>query len=221
LSEAWAQYASALWVRHKKGEEAFFEMLERMASWARRHDDMGPVHLGQRLGHLKRDRRIRRALVYDKGALVLHMLRQIVGDEAFFGSARSFLERHRYTTATTEDLRAALEEASGRDLEAHFEHWIYGTGVPTLEWASRSQQTPDGFETTVQVRPEGLPAPLPLEIAVTTSRNREVRRVVLEPGGGSWTIASPDPVRGVRINENLGILAEEKEVRRLKRPPQR
>jgi len=46
-------------------------------------------------------------------------------------------------------------------------------------------------------------------------------RVVLDPDGGSWTILSPDPVRGVDINENRGILAEEKKVRRLKRPPQR
>ena len=221
LSEAWAQYASALWVRHKKGEDAFLDILGRMASWARRYDDSGPVHLGRRLGHLKRDGRIRRALVYDKGALVLHMLRQILGDEAFFGGARSFLERHRYAAATTEDLRAALEEAGGSDLEAHFEHWIYGTGIPTLEWASRTEQTQEGFETTVQVQPLGLPAPLPLEIAVRTNRDREIRRVMLGPDGGSWTILSRDPVRGVEINENRGILAKEKKVRRLKVPPQR
>ena len=215
LSEAWAQYASALWVRHRKGEEAFLDMLERMARWAQRHDDEGPIHLGQRLGHLKRDRRIQRALVYNKGALVLHMLRQILGDEAFFGGARSFLERHRYGTATTEDLRAVLEEAGGRDLEPYFERWIYGTGLPTLEWASRTEQTPNGFETTVQVQPRDLPAPLPLELSVRTSRDREVRRVILGPDGGSWTIVTSDPVRGVRINENRGILAVKKKVRRL------
>ncbi len=67
----------------------------------------------------------------------------------------------------------------------------------------------------------GLPAPLPLEIAVRTSREREIRRVMLDPDGGSWTILSRDPVRGVDIAENRGILAEEKKVRRLKRPPQR
>ncbi len=221
LSEAWAQYSSALWVRHKKGEGAFLEMLERMMSWAVRFDKSGPVDLGPRLGHLKLDSHVRRALVYDKGGLVLHMLRQMLGDEAFFEGARSFLEQHRYATATTEDLRAALEEAGGSDLEAHFEHWIYDTGIPTLEWASRTEQTQEGFETTVQVQPVGLPAPLPLEIAVRTSRDREIHRAMLDPDGGSWTILSRNRVRGVEINENLGILAEEKKVRRLKRPPQR
>jgi hypothetical protein len=120
LSEAWAQYAATLWVRHGKGDAAFFDMLERMANWARRHDDEGPIHLGQRLGHLKRDLRIRRALVYNKGAWVLHMLRGLMGDEAFFGGARDFLERHRFGRATTEDLRTTLEEASGRNLAPYF-----------------------------------------------------------------------------------------------------
>jgi aminopeptidase N len=222
LSEAWSQYAAALWVRHRSGEDAFLDMLERMASWARKHDEEGPIHLGQRLGHLKRDRRIRRALVYNKGAWVLHMLRGLLGDEAFFGGARNFLERHRFGRATTEDLRTALEEASGQDLAPYFERWIYGTGLPTLLWSAQTRKTPDGYETTVQVQPQDLPGPLPLEIGFQTRGERQVRRVMLEPAGGTWTLNSPDPVRGLQLDENEGILAAKvKKVRRLPRPPQR
>jgi hypothetical protein len=221
LSEAWAQYSAALWVRHRKGQEAFRDMLERMARWAERHDENGPIHLGQRLGHLKHDPRIRRALVYDKGACILHMLRELMGDDAFFGGARSFLERHRYGKATTEDLREALEEASGLDLEPYFERWIYGTGLPTLLWSARTVATTNGHQTTVQVRPGDLPGPLPLEIGVRTGDEWKVRRVALDPAGGSWTIGTAGPVRDVRINENRGILAEAKKVRRLPALPQR
>ena len=221
LSEAWAQYSAALWVRHRKGEGAFRSMLDRMARWARRHDDSGPIHLGHRLGHLERDRRIRRALLYDKGACVLHMIRQLLGDEAFFGGARSFLERHRYGKATTEDLRAAFENASGLDLAPYFERWIYDTGLPTLLWSARTAQTPDGHETTVKVQPRDLPGSLPLEISLRTGAGWDVQRVALDPAGGTWTISSPDPVRDVRVNEDRGILAETKKVRRLPTLPQR
>ena len=96
-------------------------MMDRMARWALRYDAAGPIHLGQRLGHLEQDPRVFRAVVYDKGAWVLHMLRGVVGDEAFFAGARAFLGRFRYAKAGTEDLRAALEEASGRDLRPYFE----------------------------------------------------------------------------------------------------
>jgi hypothetical protein len=215
ISEAWAQYAAALWVRQTLGEEAFRRMMDRMARWAQRHDAGGPIHLGQRLGHLKGDPRIFRAVVYDKGAWVLHMLRGLVGDEAFFGGARAFLEGHRYAKAGTEDLRAALEKASGRELTAYFERWIYATGLPTLVWSSHTEKTAGGSRTTVEVRPQALPGPVPMEIAVCTSKGRETRRVTLDPAGGSWTIDTPQDERDTQLNEDRGLLARLERVRQL------
>jgi aminopeptidase N len=192
--------------------------MERMARWARRYDDEGPIHLGQRLGHIEKEPRIQRALVYNKGAWVLHMLRQRLGDEAFFEGARAFLETHRYEGATTGDFRAALESASGRDLGAYFERWVYGTGLPELRWTAHTEEAPDGYRTTVEVQPQNLPGPLPLEIKVRTDGDTETRQVELSPSGGTWSIASGEPVRDVQLNGNLAILAEPKKVGRL---PQR
>ena len=57
---------------------------------------------------------------YQKGAWVLHMLRSNLGDEVFFRGIRNYYEAHKNSTATTEDLRAALEKASGKDLQQLF-----------------------------------------------------------------------------------------------------
>jgi hypothetical protein len=222
LAEAWAQYAAALWIRHDRGEDAFRSMMDRMARWAVRNDARGPMHLGPRLGHLKNDPRIFRSIVYDKGAWVLHMLRGLLGDEAFFGGARAFIEAHRYAKAGTDDLCEALEKASGRDLAPYFEQWIYGTGLPTLTWSSRTETIAGGVRTTVHVQPETLPGPLPLEIAVYASKGPAVRRVMLDPAGGSWTIETPEGVRRVELNEDRGLLARLRHTRRLPGPaPQR
>jgi hypothetical protein len=217
LSEAWAQYSAALWARHVKGEDAFHDMLDEMARWARRYDDEGAIHLGQRLGHLEHDARIQRAVVYDKGAWVLHMLHNLLGDEVFFAGARLYLAEHRFAKAGTPDLRRALEETSGRDLGPYFEKWIYDTGLPTLRWTSRTQGTPDGARTTIEVRPQELPGPLPLEITVTTREGVRTRRVEVPPAGGSWAIDTEEPPRRVEINEDRGILAETERVGHL--PP--
>lgn len=219
LSEGWAQYAAALWVRHEGGEDDFREMLDRMARWARRDSEDGAISLGQRLGHIKRDPRIRRALVYDKGAWVLRMLRRLLGDEAFFRATRTFLERHRFAKAGTEDLRAALEEASGRDLGPYFERWIYGTGLPTLLWTARTTATPEGRRTTVEVLPRDLPGPFPIEIALSTGAAEEVHRVVLDPRGGTWTFDTAERPRRIEVNDDRGLLAETDKVRRLPRRP--
>jgi hypothetical protein len=207
LSEAWAQYAAALWVREKLGEETFRSMMDGMARWALRDDDAGPIHLGQRLGHLKHDPRMFRAVVYDKGAWVLHMLRGIVGDQVFFAGARAFQQRFRYARAGTEDLRAALEKASGRDLGPYFESWIYGTGLPQLVWSSHTEKTAAGFRTTFEVRPGQVPGPLPLELELAWNGGRDARSVLVDPEGGSWTIDTLQKPDRVTLNQDRGLLA--------------
>jgi hypothetical protein len=208
LSEAWAQYAAALWLRERLGERAFLTMMDRMSGWAMRHDAAGPIHLGQRLGHLKQEPRYFRSVVYDKGAWVLHMLRNLMGDQAFFAGARSFLEGHRYRKAGTEDLREALEAASGLDLAPYFQRWIYETGLPAVSWTSTTASTASGFSTTVDVRPRNFPGPLPLAISVTTASGTETRTVKLAPEGGSFSVDTRELPRRVALNEDRGLLVQ-------------
>ena len=91
-------------------------MLRQMRRWAIEQSPQGPVYLGYRLGHIKGDGRVFRALVYNKGAMVLHMLRRLVGDEAFFAGLRQFYATWQFRKAGTDDFRVAMEKASGRDL---------------------------------------------------------------------------------------------------------
>jgi hypothetical protein len=221
LSEAWAQYSAALWLRQRLGEDAFRSMMERMARWALQDDAQGPISLGQRVGALRGDPRIFRAVVYDKGAWVIHMLRGIVGDEAFFRGSRQFLESHRFAKATSEDLRSALEAASGRDLRPYFERWVYDTGLPFVEWSARTDAGRAGFTTVVEARPRALPGSVPLQITVESDAGRETQRVVLDAGGGSWSVVTRTRPRKVALNEDLGLLARWKRVARLPAPAQR
>ncbi len=207
LSEGAAQYAAALWVRHSRGERAFQGVLRRLARWALRHDAAGPVNLGFRLGHLQQDPQVYRAVVYDKGAYVLHMLRGLVGDEAFARALRAFQQRHRFTKAGTNDLRRALEDASGLVLGPYFDAWVLSTGVARLSAEWRTSQTPDGRRTEVRVRASGLPGPVPLELALRRGDARLSRRVSLEPSGGSFTIDSAFEPERVELNTDGGLLA--------------
>ncbi len=207
LSEAWAQYAAALWLRERLGERTFHTMMDRMGMWALRHDATGTIHLGQRLGHLRGEPRYFRAVVYDKGAWVLHMLRGLMGDQAFFAGARAFLEKYRYAKAGTEDLRAVLETASGQDLKPYFDRWVYDTGLPSLAWTASTASASAGFRTTFSVSAQGLPGPLPLRLSLATSGGMESRVVRIGPEGGAFTIDTPEPPRRVAINEDRGLLA--------------
>ncbi len=136
LSEGFAQYFAALYARERRGEGTFRDILRQFRRWAIEDSDQGPVYLGYRLGHIKNETRVFRALVYNKGAAVLHMLRGLVGDEHFFKGLRRFYAQNRFKKAGTDDLRKAMEAESGRNLERFFERWIYDSNIPRLRFSS-------------------------------------------------------------------------------------
>lgn len=207
LSEAMAQYAAALWVRHRLGDEMFRTVMDRMARWARRHSDQGPIHLGHRLGHLQADSQIYRAVVYDKGAWVLHMLRQLVGDEPFSRALTAVQRDHRFDKMGSEHLRAALEKESGLDLEPYFREWVYDVALPELRVSRRTVPGAGSFATAVTVATRNLPGPVPLDVAVVHAGGRERRRVLLPPEGGTFTIETTTRPRRVEVNADGGLLA--------------
>lgn len=70
--------------------------------------------------------------LYEKGGLVLHMLRRELSDAVFFEGVERYLKRHAFGIVETTDLMRALEEVSGRSLERFFDHWVYRPGHPEL-----------------------------------------------------------------------------------------
>src|SRR4030095_8589313 len=94
-----------------------------------------PIYLGYRLGHIQGDDRIFRAVAYNKGAMVLHMLRRLMGDDAFFGGIRTFYKEWRFKKAGTDDFQRAMEKAAGRDLQRFFDAWIFGSDIPRLKFS--------------------------------------------------------------------------------------
>jgi hypothetical protein len=164
ISEGFAQYFAALYARKSRGEAVFADLLRRMARWARDEGDKGPVSLGYRLGHIQGDTRIFRALVYNKSAVVLHMLRRQVGDDAFFRGLRRFYFASRFAKAGSEDVRAAVERESGLRLEPFFDAWIHGSGTPRVRvtW----QRDPPG-SGTARLRVEQVGRVFPFPVTAT------------------------------------------------------
>jgi aminopeptidase N len=131
LNEGFATYFEALWREHDLGEDEFrYEMLEnadlylsemeryaRSVVTSRYHE---PVDIFDR--HL-----------YEKGSLILHMVRGVLGDERFFRAVKRYLEKHARGAVETRDLLRAVEEATGAELSWLFEPFVHGRGHPQLE----------------------------------------------------------------------------------------
>src|SRR4029077_9455527 len=70
--------------------------------------------------------------IYPKGALVLRMLREYLGPERFWASLHLYLTRHAFGNATSDDLRQAVLDATGENLDRFWSEWIYGAGHPAF-----------------------------------------------------------------------------------------
>jgi Peptidase family M1 domain len=206
LSEGFAQYFAALYADKALEPNVFPSVLRQMRRSAIDNSAQGPVYLGYRLGHIRGERQVFRALVYNKSAVVLHMLRRLVGDDAFFFGVRRFYAEWRFKKAGTDDFRAAMEASSGRDLGAFFETWIYGAAVPRLAFSYRS---PDAKSVAIKFEQIGEVAQVPITVTLTYT-NGETESVIVPVT--SKVVERTLPVKGtlrkVDANEDNAALVE-------------
>ena len=211
LSEGFAQYFAALYAQKTRGDRAFVDMLRQFRRWSLSDSDQGPVHLGYRLGVVKGNVRVFRALVYNKGAAVLHMLRRLLGDDVFFTGLRRFYADRRYQKAGTEDLERALEAESGRVLDRFFERWIYGTDIPRIRYSTTLGNG------VVHVRFEqaaDLVFDVPVTVTITYANGRTQDVVVpVTEAVVERSIPTTDLVRQVQVNRDFAAIAEFEEKR--------
>ncbi|MBA4313104.1 MAG: hypothetical protein C0417_10800 [Chlorobiaceae bacterium] len=148
LNEGFATYCEALYNEKKYGFASYQStMISEMnsAMWttaALYLADTGSV--GSMFGY---------SLVYAKGATVLHMLRHVVGDSAFFRAMYNYSNdpRFKYGTASTPDLKSVFETESGMDLSYFFNEWIYGTRYPRYSYGWTSEPSATGYKITLGV----------------------------------------------------------------------
>ncbi len=119
---------------------------------------------------------------YSGGAARLHLLRHVVGDEAFFLGLRRYVAENANSSVTTADLRAAMEGASGQDLETFFQQWLHAPGYPEFATQWRWDPTRRLVHVSVhqtQAVDDGTPAAfaVPVDVEVRTASGRRVHRV--------------------------------------------
>ncbi|MEO5821072.1 MAG: M1 family metallopeptidase [Vicinamibacteraceae bacterium] len=140
LSEGFATYFALLFIEHQYGRDEFLNGLEssrqRVLAFDKEHPDYRVVH-----DNLDDMSKVTTGQIYQKGAWILHMLRGVVGDEAFWAGIRSYYRAHRDGHATTADFRGEMERASGRDLRAFFDQWLLRGGLVRLDgtWGYRAE----------------------------------------------------------------------------------
>jgi hypothetical protein len=204
LSEGLSQYFAALYVGSSLGDASMRKVLGHMRASALAASARGPISLGYRLGHIENDGRTFRTIVYNKSAVVLHMLRQLIGDDAFFAGLRRFYRDHRFQKAGSDDLRAAFEAETPIRLQRFFDRWILTPGLPRLKVTSRLEE--GGLTAAVRIEQIGPIFDLPVTLAVeyADGRTEEITIPVTE-ALVDRRIALKSPARRVTVRDDLTL----------------
>ncbi len=131
MNEAFATYGEVLWEEHDEGKDKALYKLEKDKEMYL----MVPTESKKPLVryHYGNPDEVFDLVSYQKGALIMHMLRNEVGDDAFFAALNDYLTDNRFKTGEAEQLRLSMEEISGMDLTMFFRQWFYRPGHPVLE----------------------------------------------------------------------------------------
>lgn len=218
LQEALANYSALLILERRKGPRAlenalvsYRDILSRPDRTGRTLESAGPITWGVRLRNNQQPDAWR-AITYDKGSWIMHMLRRRMGDEQFLKMLRALRERYEYKAITTEEFRelcAAFvpRTAPDRELIDFFDHWVYGTGIPQLSLSHSVK----GQLLTLNVRQTGVPEDfsidVPVEIRLAGRKEPLVRWVRTDADPVQVTVKLPAPLQRVELAPGLGVLA--------------
>ena len=131
LNESFANYSQYLWREYKYGktnaDAHLFENTKPYFSDANNYEK-------KLVRYYYKDKEDMFDLIsYNKGGAILHMLRNYLGDQAFFSGLKKYLITHQYKAVEVSQLRLALEEVSGKDLQWFFNQWFFGAGHPNIQ----------------------------------------------------------------------------------------
>jgi aminopeptidase N len=215
LSEGFATYFANLFTEHFSGREAFVEALKsgRVGAFrAERQQKKPVVHQNE-----KGTGPDLTQLQYAKGGWILHVLRGQVGTDNFWKGIQLYYGRFRDGSATSDDLRQAMEEASGQDLKWFFAQWLTRVDAPVIDggWSYDARARKIVVDLA-QTQP-GLPYRMPMELGVTADSAGvpvRIEKIEMNQVKQQFEIASDRAPKDVALDPNVWMLMESKFVKR-------
>jgi aminopeptidase N len=211
INESTATYCDYLYLNHALGpDEGALELLKKKNAYLQeaREQYIRPI-VFDRYG---KPQDVFDSHSYPKGALVLHMLRAILGDDAFFRTLSAFLHENEFRAVDTHDFSKAVKETTGRNLDWFLEQWLYKPGHPIVEVASNWDEATAVVRLRVkqvQDTSKGIPIyRMPVKIGVTTAEGTNVHQVWINDEDETFEFRTSSRPLLVRFDQDNVLLKE-------------
>jgi len=213
ITNGLSRYAEAMYAEQSDGVAGLHKALEDFAVGALMYEDTAPIAQSQRLATFSNEYR---SVVSDKGALVFHMLRTELGDDAFNSLLHDFYKKYEGKTATIPEFETMAKTkvpppVKGQppiNLTSFFAQWLNSTGIPEFRLEYITYRTPKGFKVVGKIHQDLDTFRMPVEIRVDTEGNPEFKKLLVSGTTSDFTIETfgrPKP-NGIVIDPNNNLL---------------
>lgn len=209
IGDGFARYSEALYVEHVAGESGFEEVTKDMEVGALAYET---VPLAQ-IGKLDPFSPEFQALTADKGAVILNMLRWIVGDQVFDSTMRNFLAQYSGKSATVDQFRAIAEKDSGQQLTWFFTQWLDSTGAPEFKDKYTIYRVQKGFRVVGEISQDMDLFRMPVELKIDTDGKTETKRIEVSGTNSAYEVETFGKPRKITIDPDNRVLKNSAELR--------
>jgi hypothetical protein len=203
MSEGMAQFSTILYLREEYGDAAFSNILEKISGWVGKKAEWGPIIFGSRISYF--DFLAFQTIVYNKSALVLNMLRDMLGEEVFFQGIRDFFEQFKYRTATSHDFVRILSEVSGRDLKSFFKDWFESYSLPEIRITHSLERGEKGYRLLFTLDQLADTFIFPLWIEWNEAGKRVRKMIVVDQKQQNFEFELEQKPKKIKVNPDKAV----------------
>ncbi len=175
VNESFANYSETLWAEHKYGPDVAADQNEQDMS-AYINDPSATTKNLVRFHYADRED-VFDNVTYQKGGRILGMLRNYLGNDAFYKGLNIYLKTNAFKNGEAQQLRLALEEASGRDLNWFFNEWYYGAGHPVFDISYKWDDASKTETVYVKQKQDGQIFNIPVAVDIYAGGKKERHKV--------------------------------------------
>ena len=204
LVDGFARYSEVRYVENASGASGFEEATKDMSVGALAYDTL-PL---SGVGKLDPFSAEFQSLVTEKGGMILHMLRWVMGSAAFDKTIKEFYAKFQGKAASTDDFRKTAEAAHGDNLTAFFSQWLEGTGAPEFKnkYSVYRLGNNKGFRVVGEITQDLDLFKMPMEVRVDTDGQPEMKRIDVVGTRSPYSIETFGKPRRIALDPNNWVL---------------
>ncbi len=211
LNDGFARYSEARYVEQAAGQAGLEETVKDMSVGALAYDTV-PLSSAGKLDVFSPEFQ---SLVTDKGAMILHMLRWVIGDQKYDQTMRTFASKYAGKSASLDDFRALAEQNYGQQLVWFFSQWLDSTGAPEFKTKYTIYRLGNGkgFRVVGQIAQDLDLFRMPVDLKIDTDGKTENKRIEVVGTNSAFNIETFGKPRRIVVDPDDRVLKNSSEIK--------